>query len=113
MTRKNKAMTTEMTMDEAKTEAFVGKVMGDTSGTAVTLLTAIGDGGGVFTALADGNPVTSAALAERTGLNERYVREWLAAMASAGYLDYDPTDARFTLPPEHAAVLAQERGPVF
>ncbi|MGE3594394.1 MAG: class I SAM-dependent methyltransferase [Dehalococcoidia bacterium] len=106
-------MTTEMTMNEAKTEAFVGKVLTDTSGTVVTLLAAIGDRVGLFSALAGAGAVTSEALAERTGLNERYVREWLAAMASAGYIEYDPSDARFTLPPEHAVALAQERGPEF
>ena len=34
-------------------------------------------------------------------------------MASAGYLEYDPVTRRFTLPPEHVPVLAQENGPVF
>jgi Methyltransferase domain len=35
------------------------------------------------------------------------------AMACAGYLEYDPSSHRFTLPPEHIPVLAQEGGPVF
>jgi SAM-dependent methyltransferase len=41
------------------------------------------------------------------------VREWLGAMANAGYLEYDPASRRYTLPAEHAPVLAQEMGPVF
>jgi SAM-dependent methyltransferase len=34
-------------------------------------------------------------------------------MACAGYVEYDPATARFTLPPEHARVLAEEAGPFF
>jgi SAM-dependent methyltransferase len=52
-------------------------------------------------------------LAARAEINERYAREWLGAMASAGYLDYDPESQRFALPAEHMPVLAQEDGPFF
>ena len=31
--------------------------------------------------------------------------EWLAAQAAGGYVTYDPTTGRFTLPPEQAFVL--------
>ncbi len=41
------------------------------------------------------------------------MREWLAAMANAGYLEYDPATHQYTLPREHAPVLSQETGPVF
>jgi SAM-dependent methyltransferase len=99
--------------DPARTEAFVGKVLGDTTGFGVTLMSSIGDRLGLFKDLAAAGPATSAELAVRTGTNERYAREWLAAMASAGYLTYDPASRRFTLPPEHAPVLAQEAGPFF
>jgi SAM-dependent methyltransferase len=68
---------------------------------------------GLFKELAGHGPATSAELAERTTIDERYAREWLSAMASAGYLTYEPESRRFTLPPEHAPVLAQEAGPVF
>src|SRR5215831_2078462 len=99
--------------DAARTEAFVGKVLGDTTGFGVTLMSSIGDRLGLFKDLAAAGPATSAELAVRTGIDERYAREWLAAMASAGYLTYDPAGRRFTLPPEHAPVLAQEAGPFF
>jgi 2-polyprenyl-3-methyl-5-hydroxy-6-metoxy-1,4-benzoquinol methylase len=55
--------------------------------------------------LAAAGPATSAELAERGGLQERYVREWLAAMATAGIVEYDADNGRFWLPVEHAAVL--------
>src|SRR5215472_5751353 len=105
-------MTTQQTIDQTKTEAFVGKVLADTAGLAVTVMSSIGDRLGLFKQLAQA-PATSEELAERAQVNERYAREWLSAMASAGYLDYNPAARRFTLPPEHIPVLAQEGGPVF
>jgi 2-polyprenyl-3-methyl-5-hydroxy-6-metoxy-1,4-benzoquinol methylase len=100
-------------IDETKQEAFVGKVLADTSGLTITVMAGIGDRLGLFKSLASDGPATSGKLAARTGINERYAREWLGAMASAGYLEYDAAGGRFTLPAEHVAVLAQENGPVF
>ena len=106
-------MTSQPALDQAKMEAFVHKVLGDTSATLTTTLAAIGDRLGLFKALATHGPSTSVELASRTGINERYAREWLGGMASAGYLAYDPPSHRFALPPEHAPALVQENGPVF
>ena len=105
-------MSSQPTLDQAKMEAFVHKVFGDTSATLTTTLAALGDRLGLFTDLAEPSRHRGE-LATRTGIHERYAREWLGGMASAGYLEYQPTSRRFTLPPEHAPVLAQERGPVF
>ena len=106
-------MTTQQRIDQAKTNAFVGKVLADTAGLAVTVMSSIGDRLGLFKTLAGLGPATSEELAERAHVNIRYAREWLSAMASAGYLEYDAATRRFTLPPEHVPVLAQEGGPVF
>jgi SAM-dependent methyltransferase len=100
-------------IDAVRQEEFVGKVIEQISGTMTTLLGAVGDRLGLFKNLAEQGPATSAELASRTNLNERYLREWLGGMATAGYLNYDGTKKRFTLPSEHAAVLAQENGPFF
>jgi hypothetical protein len=100
-------------LDQAKMEAFVHKVLGDTSAAMTTTLAALGDRLGLFKDLAANGPATSVELATRTGIHERYAREWLGGMASAGYLTYDPMSQRFTLPAEHALPLAQEAGPVF
>ena len=43
-----------------------------------------------------------------SGLQPRYVEEWLKGMASAGYLDYDPQSAAYTLSDEHAWFLASD-----
>jgi SAM-dependent methyltransferase len=100
-------------LDPGKIEAFQGKILGDLAGWSATLLTALGDRLGLFKDMADRGPATSVELATRTGLAERYTREWLAAMACAGSLAYDPRSRRFSLPAEHALILAQEGGPLF
>jgi 2-polyprenyl-3-methyl-5-hydroxy-6-metoxy-1,4-benzoquinol methylase len=58
--------------------------------------------------MSDGTAYTTIQLAERTGLNERYLREWTATMAAAGYIDYSPSNASFSLNSEQAAVLTNE-----
>ena len=101
------------TIDPVRQEAFVGKVVEQISGTMTTLLGAVGDRLGLFKNLAEQGSATPAELASRTKLNERYLREWLGGMATAGYLNYDAATKRFNLPAEHAPVLAQENGPFF
>src|SRR5437868_1980006 len=101
------------TIDAARQEEFVGKVVEQISGTMTTLLGAVGDRLGLFKNLAAEGPATSAELASRTKLNERYLREWLGGMATAGYLNYDGITNRFSLPAEHASVMAHENGPFF
>jgi hypothetical protein len=105
--------TPQITIDQAKQEAFVHKVLGDTSATMTTLLASIGDRLGLFKDLAANGPGTSAELARRTETNERYVREWLGGMTTAGYLEYDASTCRFSLPAEYAAAVAAEGGPFF
>src|SRR5207237_6767287 len=66
-----------------------------------------------FKDMAEHGPATSGELASRTGLSERYVREWLGGMFAAGYLSYDDAPQRYALPAEHAPTLATEPGPAF
>jgi SAM-dependent methyltransferase len=100
-------------IDPTEVEAFAGRALGDLAGFMTTLMAGIGDRHGLFTDLATHGPATSGALAERTGTQERLLREWLGAMASAGYISYDPTSQHFALPAAHVPVLAQEGGPAF
>ena len=79
-------------MDENRAAEFTGRVLADSAAAATIVLAALGD---------------------RTGLSERYVREWLGGMFAAGYLDYDEAQQRYTLPAEHAPTLATEPGPAF
>jgi SAM-dependent methyltransferase len=108
MTQKNST-----TVDPARQAAFAGKLLEQFSGTMSVLLASLGDRLGLFKDLAAHGPATSAELAKRTGLNERYLREWLGGLAAASYLTFDAGSRRFTLPPEHASALAQEGGPMF
>jgi SAM-dependent methyltransferase len=73
----------------------------------------LGDRLGLFTALRDSGPATSAELAARTGLVERYVREWLAGVAAAGYVTYDPGLGWFSLTDEQVASFADPHNPLF
>lgn len=101
-----------ITIDAGKLEKFLATAVADIKGTMVLTMANLGDRLGLFKALAEG-PATSAALAVRTGLQERYVREWLAGMTCAEYIEYDPVTGAFSIPPEHAQVLAEETSPVF
>ena len=106
-------MSVAASIDSAKQKAFVGQVLANTSAAMVTTLAALGDRLGLFKTLAASGPATSAEIAARAGIVERYAREWLGGMTSAGYVTYDPATRRFALPPEHAAALADEGGPMF
>ena len=73
--------------------ALIGQVITDAGGALIVPLALLGDRLGLFSALASGGPATSGELAERTGLTERYLREWLLAMAAAGDVTYLASDA--------------------
>jgi hypothetical protein len=100
-----KQRATEQTdLDAAAVEEFASKLIETITGGLLTCLIEIGRRTGLFE-LAAAGPATSGQLAQRGGLHERYVREWLAAMATAGVVEYDADNGRFWLPVEHAAVL--------
>jgi 2-polyprenyl-3-methyl-5-hydroxy-6-metoxy-1,4-benzoquinol methylase len=96
--------TEQADVSAAAVEEFAGKLVETITGGLLTCLIDIGRRTGLFE-LAAAGPATAAELAERGGLQERYVREWLAAMATGGIFTYDAKSRRFSLPIEHAAVL--------
>ena len=91
-------------MDRKRIQEFARKVFGLYTSGLLAMMVEIGWRTGLFEILATG-PGTSQEIAERAGLDERYVREWLAAMATGGLVEYDPGTRAFTLPPEHATCL--------
>ena len=105
-------MATAAAIDQSKLEAFMGKMVGDMSAAMSGALVIVGAKSGLYKALAQG-PATSAELAERSGLFERYVREWLAAQAASGFVDYDADSGRYAMSPEQAAALADSNSPVY
>ena len=94
----------EAKLDRQRVQDFARKLFGHYTSGILTLLVAIGHRTGLFEAVAKGSG-TSEEIASRAGLSERYVREWLAGMATGGIVEYDAASKTFTLPPEHAACL--------
>ena len=103
-------MTTQ-TIDMAKLEGFMGTVLQDLGATMSSTLLLLGDRLGLYKAMSGAGPLSSAELAEKADCDERYVREWLNAQAAGGYVEYDPATESYTLPDEHALVLANDDSP--
>ena len=105
-------MTTEtQAIDQAKAEAFAGQMVGILNGSILALMTSIGHRTGLFDKMAQLPPSTSQQIADATGLNERYIREWLGALVTGRIVEYDPANKTYRLPPEHAASITRAAGP--
>ena len=102
-----------MTLNQAKLDEFMGKMLNDMGAAASGAMVVIGDKLGLYKALAEAGPLTSAELATRTETTERYVREWLAAQAAAGYVEYQPQSGTYAMTAEQAQALADEKSPAF
>jgi len=97
--------------DPDRTAAFAERVVGLLNDGSLVLMVSIGHQVGLFDAMAGLAPATSGQVAAAAGLDERYVREWLAAMTTGGVVRYEPADRTYALPPEHAASLTRAAGP--
>ena len=95
----------------SEVEAFIGQVVTDLSAAFSGVLVNVGRKLGLYQAMADLGTCTSVALAEATGIRERYVREWLANQAAGGYVAYDPEKQTYALPPAQA--MSATRAPRF
>lgn len=103
----------QRTLDPDKLMSFVFRAVDEVGATLNTALVVMGDKLGYYRTMADGEPITPASLAERTATAEPYAREWLSAQAAGGYVEYDPSTRRYTLPAEHAAALADPTSPAY
>ena len=92
------------TLDEQRVEEFAGRLFGTYTEAIVTLMIDLGARTGALDALAAAGG-TSTEIAERAGLDERYVREWLGALVTGGIADHDPATGHYALPAEHALCL--------
>ncbi|TAV62522.1 class I SAM-dependent methyltransferase [Rhizobium leguminosarum] len=99
--------------DMQKLDALVGRLVGDVGAAMSGALVVLGDKVGIFKAMADGTLMNVKELAAKTGVKERYLREWLSAQAAADYVTYDEKTDRFSLSPEQAMVFAEENSPAF
>ncbi len=98
-----------MPTTETNIEQFLGKMLGDLGAAISGSLVLIGDKLGLYRALAEHGPLSSAELAKRTNTTERYIREWLAAQAAAGYVDFDAATHQYSMNEAQIAVLADEK----
>ena len=100
------------TLDQTRIEAFAGQVATEVGAALNAALVTVGDQLGLYRAMADAQPVSARELAARTHTHERYVREWLNAQAAGGFVTYDSGEDNYTLPAEHAFILADESSPL-
>jgi SAM-dependent methyltransferase len=102
-----------MDVDSDRLNTFIGKMLGDVGAAMNASLMLIGDKLGLYKTLSESGPLTSKELAEATKTSERYVREWLAAQAASGYVDFDAASGKFSMTPEQTLVFGDEDSPVF
>lgn len=100
-----------MAIDQAKLNELLSKMVRDMGAAAAAPLVILGDKLGLYKALAADGPMTTVKLADQTDTTERYVREWCAAQASSGYIEYDPENNAFSMNPEQQSVFADGDSP--
>ncbi|MFC8277067.1 class I SAM-dependent methyltransferase [Streptomyces sp. NPDC057271] len=111
--KRESVMTTESSaLDMARVQAFAGQVLTDHAAAASSVLVYVGRRLGLYRALAE-HATTTEELAQKTSTAPRYVREWLLNQVASGYVVYDAQSDTYSLPPEHAAVLAHSGSPAF
>lgn len=99
-------------VDIDKAKKMAEQVFGFLGGAMVSGMIYLGDRMGLYTALKGADAMTSAELARKTGLHERWIREWLYQQSSAGLIEYRG-DGRFALGPEASLILADENSPFY
>jgi 2-polyprenyl-3-methyl-5-hydroxy-6-metoxy-1,4-benzoquinol methylase len=100
-----------MAVDESKMNDFLAHAVGDLGAAMSATLMLVGDRLGLYRELANG-ALTPSELAQRTGTNERYVREWLGNQGAGGYVQFDHSSGEWSLSPEQALCLTDPNGPV-
>jgi len=102
-----------MPVDPEKLNALAGKFLNDMGAAITGPSILIGEQLGWYKALAENGPSTSEELAKKSGAHERYLREWLAGQAAAGYVEYDPSSKRYSMTPEQAFAMTNEDSPLY
>ena len=99
-------------VDPERLRDFSRRLFGHLNGAVTSALVYLGDALGLYRALAECAPAASVELAAKSGLDERWVREWLYNQAAAGLVEVADGE-RFALSAEGRAVLADESHPAF
>lgn len=100
-------------IDQEKLDEFVAKAVGDMGSSFGAIMVILGQKLGLYKSLYEIGPMTSVELADKTNTSERYVREWLASQAAAGYINYDKIQKKFSISNENSSVLADENSPAY
>src|SRR5215208_2542178 len=87
---------------EARGQQFSDRMLQVLNHAGLALMISIGHRTGLFDAMSGQTPATSDEIAKRTGLSERYVREWLGAMVTGDIVEHDASKSTYQLPAEHA-----------
>jgi SAM-dependent methyltransferase len=95
-------------MDREKAKRAAEQVFRDMAGAMTAGMVFVGTRTGLFRAMQGRGAMTLEEVVRASGLQPRYVEEWLKGMASAGYLDFEPRTSAYTLSDEHAYLLASE-----
>jgi SAM-dependent methyltransferase len=97
-------------IDTQRAEEFAGRMVGVVDGAMFALSISVGHRLGIYDAMAELDPATSDEIARRAGLQERYLREWLAAQLAGGVVEHDAEAGTWWLPREHTFVLTRAAG---
>lgn len=103
-------MKTEQIFDKQKAETFGETLIDILNKSSLALMTSIGHRTRLFDKMAEMPFASSVEIAEKAGLKERYVREWLGAMVTGGVVDYFADTKTYHLPAEHGAYLTRKAG---
>jgi hypothetical protein len=98
-------------LDTTRAEEFAGRAVQIVNDSMPALLFSVGHQTRLFDTMAGLAPSTSRQIADAAGLDERYVREWLAGLTVGGIVQHDPDAGTYALPAEHAASLTRAAGP--
>jgi hypothetical protein len=104
---------TTSNVDENRFDSLLVHFLGDLGSALNVSNVMIGHRLGLYKAMHECDSLTPRELAVRTGVEPHYAREWLAAQAAGGYIDYDPQKRTYMLNEEQAAALAKEDSPFF
>jgi SAM-dependent methyltransferase len=96
--------------DRKAGDDFLTYLFGVLNGGMVALMISIGHRTGLLDTMASLPASSSLEVAAASGLDERYVREWLAVMSTAGVVEHDPVEMTYLLPATHAAWLTRAAG---
>jgi ubiquinone/menaquinone biosynthesis C-methylase UbiE len=98
-------------IDFAKVEALAGKVVGDVAGAMSVFMAVLGDKAKLFDLMDGKGPLTLDQIASLSGMNPKYLHEWLGSVSAAGYVTFDAAKETFEVTPEQALVFGREGQP--